>query len=77
LRRTSLGEALALARRLVREGRAGDDDAFAPVVENAGADTADPQGIGLVRSAGWSGIALYGDPTPTILQRLSPSEARG
>ena len=32
LRRTSLGEALALARRLVREGRAGDDDAFAPVV---------------------------------------------
>ncbi len=72
LRRTSIGEALALARRLVREGRAGDDDAFAPVVENGGADSQD---IGLVRSAGWTGIALYGDPTPTILQRLSPSEA--
>ncbi len=32
------------------------------------------QDIGLVQSAGWTGIALYGDPTPTILQRLSPSE---
>ena len=30
-----------------------------------------------VRSAGWAGIVLYGDPTPTILQRLSPSDAIG
>ncbi len=74
LRRTSIGEALALARRLVREGRAGDDDAFTPIAENGAAD---PQDIGLVRSAGWTGIALYGDPTPTILQRLSPSETGG
>jgi hypothetical protein len=26
------------------------------------------------RSAGWTGMVLYGDPTPTVLQRLSPSD---
>ena len=26
------------------------------------------------RSAGWAGMVLYGDPTPTVLQRLSPSD---
>ena len=46
LRRTSVGEALVLARRRLKE---------------AG-------------SAGWTGVVLYGDPTPTVLQRLSPSD---
>jgi hypothetical protein len=46
LRRTSIGEALALARRGVKQSR----------------------------SAGWTGMVLYGDPTPTVLQRLSPSD---
>jgi hypothetical protein len=46
LRRTSIGEALAVARR--RRKQEG--------------------------SAGWTGVVLYGDPTPTVLQRLSPAE---
>jgi hypothetical protein len=71
LRRTSIGEALALARRLVREGLTSDEDGFAPVFESNGSD---PRKTGPVRSVGWAGIALYGDPTPTILQRLSPSD---
>jgi CHAT domain-containing protein len=74
LRRTSIGEALALARRLVREGLIGDDDGFSPVVDGNGVDHGP---AGPVRSVGWAGIALYGDPTPTILQRLSPSDADG
>jgi hypothetical protein len=45
LQRTSIGEALAAARRRLKE-----------------------EG-----SAGWTGTVLYGDPTPTVLQRLSPS----
>ena len=28
------------------------------------------------RSAGWAGMVLYGDPTPTVLQRISPSRTR-
>jgi hypothetical protein len=27
------------------------------------------------RSAGWTGMVLYGDPTPTVLQRISPSDS--
>ena len=46
LRRTSVGEALALARRRLKSEQ----------------------------SAGWTGLVLYGDPTPTVLQRLSPSD---
>ncbi|HEY5616858.1 MAG TPA: CHAT domain-containing protein [Vicinamibacterales bacterium] len=46
LRRTSVGEALAVARRRLKNEH----------------------------SAGWTGMVLYGDPTPTVLQRLSPSE---
>jgi CHAT domain-containing protein len=70
IRRTSLGEALALARRSVREGEPDLDElvtrstrGFVPSVENA-----------IPRSAGWAGMVLYGDPTPTVLQRLSPSD---
>ena len=32
------------------------------------------QETGTPRSAGWAGMVLYGDPTPTVLQRLSPSD---
>jgi hypothetical protein len=46
LRRTSVGEALALARRRLKSEK----------------------------SAGWTGLVLYGDPTPTVLQRLTPSD---
>jgi hypothetical protein len=46
LQRTSVGEALAFARRRLKSEQ----------------------------SAGWTGLVLYGDPTPTILQRLSPSD---
>jgi CHAT domain-containing protein/cysteine peptidase C11 family protein len=49
LRRTSIGEALAFARRRLK----------------------------IEKSAGWTGMVLYGDPTPTVLQRLSPSEPEG
>ena len=72
IRRTSLGEALALARRSVREGVPDLDELV----------TRPPQGIGsgqdpvTVRSTGWAGMVLYGDPTPTILQRLSPPDAK-
>ena len=72
IRRTSLGEALALARRSVREGEPDLDELV----------MRPPQGIGsgqdhaIVRSTGWAGMVLYGDPTPTILQRLSPPDAK-
>jgi len=72
IRRTSLGEALSLARRSVREGEPDLDELV----------TMPPQGIGsgldssVVRSTGWAGMVLYGDPTPTILQRLSPPDAK-
>jgi len=72
IRRTSLGEALSLARRSVREGEPDLDELV----------TRPPQGIGsgqdssAVRSTGWAGMVLYGDPTPTILQRLSPPDAK-
>ena len=72
IRRTSLGEALALARRSVREGVPDLDELV----------TRSPQRIGsgqdpaAVRSTGWAGMVLYGDPTPTILQRLSPPDAK-
>jgi len=68
IRRTSLGEALALARRSVREDVPDLDELV----------TRPPQRIGSVpsRSTGWAGIVLYGDPTPTILQRLSPPDTR-
>jgi hypothetical protein len=46
LRRTSVGEALAMARRNVKE----------------------------TGTAGWTGMVLYGDPTPNVMQRLSPSD---
>jgi hypothetical protein len=46
LRRTSVGEALAFARRRLKREQ----------------------------SAGWTGLVLYGDPTPTVMQRLSPSD---
>jgi CHAT domain-containing protein len=67
IRRTSLGEALALARRSVREGQP-DLDELVVRSHHTSADTATP------RSAGWAGMVLYGDPTPTVLQRLSPSD---
>ena len=72
IRRTSLGEALALARRSVREGQPDLDELV----------SRPPQGIGsgqdrvAARSTGWAGMVLYGDPTPTILQRLSPPDAK-
>jgi CHAT domain-containing protein len=68
IRRTSLGEALALARRSVREGQPDLDEL---VVRSNRGVVADP---GTPRSAGWAGMVLYGDPTPTVLQRLSPSD---
>jgi len=30
----------------------------------------------VVRSAGWTGMVLYGGPTPTVMQRLAPAEVR-
>ncbi len=70
IRRTSLGEALALARRSVREGEPDLDELVTrtPGGGVSSQDTATP------RSAGWAGMVLYGDPTPTVLQRLSPSD---
>ncbi len=70
IRRTSLGEALALARRSVREGQPDLDELVVRSNHGAGPD-ADPP---TPRSAGWAGMVLYGDPTPTVLQRLSPSD---
>ena len=70
MRRASLGDALSLARRSVREGQP-DLDQLTAVPESA-----DSEGWPrLPQSAGWTGMVLYGDPTPTVLQRLSPSDA--
>lgn len=70
IRRTSLGEALSLARRSVREGVPDLDELMTrpPVEIGSGHETG-------IRSTGWAGMVLYGDPTPTILQRLSPPDA--
>jgi hypothetical protein len=69
LRRTSIGEALSLARHSVRDGEPDLDDLMTHLALGIeGLDTRPP------KSAGWTGIVLYGDPTPTIMQRLSPSE---
>jgi hypothetical protein len=69
MRRASLGDALSLARRSVREGQP-DLDQLTTLQEGA-----DPEGATRVpQSAGWAGTVLYGDPTPTVLQRLSPSD---
>jgi CHAT domain-containing protein len=70
IRRTSLGEALALARRSVREGEPNLDEL---VVRSSHSADSDEERT-TPRSAGWAGIVLYGDPTPTVLQRLSPSD---
>ena len=69
IRRTSLGEALSLARRSVREGVPDLDELMTrpPLNIGSGYDSA-------VRTTGWAGMVLYGDPTPTILQRLSPPD---
>ena len=69
LRRTSVGEALALARRSVKEGEP-DLDELVTAAQNADPGT----GERIPCSAGWTGMVLYGDPTPTVLQRLSPSD---
>jgi CHAT domain/Clostripain family len=69
IRRTSLGEALALARRSVREGEPDLDEL---ITRTAGMALSQENVI--PRSAGWAGMVLYGDPTPTVLQRLSPSD---
>jgi hypothetical protein len=72
LRRTSLGEALALARRSVRDGEADLDELITRLQQG-------PQGNQeerMPRSAGWTGMVLYGDPTPTVMQRLSPADTR-
>ena len=71
LRRTSLGEALALARRSVRIGQPDLDELV--TLHESGSE-GDPE-LEVPKSSGWTGMALYGDPTPTILQRLSPSDA--
>jgi hypothetical protein len=70
IRRTSLGEALALARRSVREGEPDLDELVTRSNRGAGTEH-EPV---TPRSAGWAGMVLYGDPTPTVLQRLSPSD---
>jgi CHAT domain-containing protein len=72
IRRTSLGEALALARRSVREGEPDLDELVTRPPQQIGSGR-DPS---TVRSTGWAGMVLYGDPTPTILQRLSPPDAK-
>jgi CHAT domain-containing protein len=69
LRRTSIGEALALSRRSVRDGEPDFDDLVTPAQPDGRCRQRAP------RSAGWTGMVLYGDPTPTVMQRLSPSEA--
>lgn len=70
IRRTSLGEALALARRSVREGKPNLDEL---VTKSTGGFVASHEPV-TPQSAGWAGMVLYGDPTPTVLQRLSPSD---
>jgi CHAT domain-containing protein len=69
MRRASLGDALSLARRSVKEGEPDLDQLS--VVED-GADGGGP--LRRPQSAGWAGMVLYGDPTPTVLQRLCPSD---
>jgi len=69
LRRTSVGEALALARRSVKQGEPDLDELRAAMDDRSAAESYQ----GPIRSAGWTGMILYGDPTPTVLQRLSPS----
>jgi hypothetical protein len=71
LRRSSIGESLALARRSVKEGEPDLDELQVAISERAASGRAP------VRSAGWAGMILYGDPTPTVLQRLSPSDTVG
>jgi CHAT domain-containing protein len=70
LRRTSLGEALALARRSVKEGEADLDELITRMQQGSPRD----EDARMPRSAGWTGMVLYGDPTPTVMQRLSPSD---
>jgi hypothetical protein len=70
IRRTSLGEALALARRSVREGEPDLDE----LVTRSASGIGSGQEPVTPRSVGWAGMVLYGDPTPTVLQRLSPSD---
>jgi hypothetical protein len=72
LRRASLGEALAMARRSVKLG---EPDLDALVIATDADRQSDFEAETPV-SAGWTGMVLYGDPTPTVLQRLSPSETR-
>ncbi len=72
LRRTSLGEALALARTSVRDGEE-DLDVLITRMQQGPQDGDAPR---VVRSAGWTGMVLYGDPTPTVMQRLAPAEVR-
>jgi len=71
LRRASLGEALALARRSVKVGEPDLDE----LVTSADASPHHDLEREVPRSAGWTGMVLYGDPTPTVLQRISPSDA--
>lgn len=72
LRRNSLGEALALARTSVRDGEADLDEVITRQQQRSqGRD--DER---MPRSAGWTGMVLYGDPTPTVMQRLSPADPR-
>jgi CHAT domain-containing protein len=68
LRRTSVGEAMALARRSVRDGEP-DLDVLVTALQQGAEDPAR-----IPKSAGWTGMVLYGDPTPTVMQRLSPSD---
>jgi CHAT domain-containing protein len=72
LRRTSIGEALALARASIRDGEDDLEELMTRVHRGPveGDDARTP------RSAGWAGMVLYGDPTPTVMQRLSPAETR-
>lgn len=71
LRRASVGEALALARRSVRDAETNLDAVATSFAQrHSDEDTATTP-----KSAGWTGVVLYGDPTPTVMQRLSPSDA--
>ena len=71
LRRASLGEALSLARRSVKVGEPDLDE----LVTSAEANPQHDLEREVPRTAGWTGMVLYGDPTPTVLQRISPSDA--
>jgi CHAT domain-containing protein len=72
LRRTSVGEALALARASIRDGEDDLEELMTRVYRGA----QDGDEASVARSAGWTGMVLYGDPTPTVMQRLSPAETR-